>query len=176
MKENKIIKYHEICKKSKRILRKIVLIEGVNTNTSVLKQNISKYKSSIAKLVEKKYEKIIDRKLQHFGKFIESNANTINEEKLLNYIHCNDERIHKKELIHDKNNKYCSLINKTKKSNDFDNNMEKLDKLTILNMGARYELLNANKMMMYLDLGFVLLNLIIEFILKNVCNRIKGIL
>ena len=66
-------------------------------------------------------------------------------------------------IIHDKNNKYCSLINKTKKSNDFDNNMEKLDKLTILNMGARYELLNANKMMMYLDLGFVLLNLIIEF-------------
>ena len=41
------------------------------------------------------------------------------------------------------------------KSKRVDDEISKLDRLSLINMGARYELLNANKMLLDLDLGLV---------------------
>ena len=46
--------------------------------------------------------------------------------------------------------------------NDNDDDIEKLDKLSLINMGARYELLNANRMLVDLDVSltvFVILTI-----------------
>ncbi len=51
--------------------------------------------------------------------------------------------------------KRLSHIETTVENSAEDDDIKKLDRLSLLNMGARYELLNANKMMLDLDLELV---------------------
>lgn len=56
-----------------------------------------------------------------------------------------------------KNNRTASKHNRVKKNDTCNDEIDNLDKLSMINLGARYELLNANKMMVDLDIGLVYL-------------------
>ena len=61
--------------------------------------------------------------------------------------------------IRESNNKTAARPNRLSRIEEGSDEISKLDRLSLLNMGARYELLNANKMMLDLDIGLVIMNL-----------------
>lgn len=129
--------------------------------------------------IEKHYDKIFSGKLHQLGKLLEKNAiEGTNEENLMKYMFDNDKKtpekikrsssfreIERSNLGEPENIPETESPEKTQDQNisykplkihaPEDDEMEKLDKLSLLNMGARYELLNTNKMMLDLDLELV---------------------
>lgn len=137
---------------------------NVKGNKSLVINKSSAHKEDIKQLIEKQYSEATRGRQQKLNSFIgkkDVGDALFDEEKFMEYMYCNKEHKVKRsssfrgikldDLIEEK-------VLKEKMgggSNDFDDEIKKLDKLSMLNMGARYEFLNANKMMVDLSLGLV---------------------
>ena len=114
--------------------------------------------------IERQYSKIIDNKLQRMERLLSKDV--FDEERLVKYIFNGDKE---DEDTTQRSSSLHKMEPNEKMNQKIDDDIRKLDKLSMLNIGARYELLNVNKMMVDLDLGFV--NLF--FIIIRRCTNIK---
>ena len=144
---------------------------SVKSNKSLVINKNSAHKESLKQVVERESTGALKGQLlrlqynQRLDKLIDKkdlNLDFFDEEKFMEYMYCDKGQKIKRsssfrgikldDLIGERvlKEKRCD------RDNDFDNEIKKLDKLSILNMGARYEFLNANKMVLNLNLELVL--------------------
>jgi len=120
--------------------------------------------------IEKQYSKLIYKKLQQIERAFDKtfiHEDSLNEDKFVKCIfsgesnkrvkHSTSLRVIQKNSITTLNSIELeqSKIKKNSCVNLQDKDISKLDELSMMNMGARYELLNTNKLMIDLDLGLV---------------------
>ena len=128
-------------------------------NFAFIKSN-NKSTPSIKKGVEKKYSDLFLKNIYKLKAILRKqyfDKEFPNEDKLANYVFDDEDNINRKKrsISAFKNNpiKQVSLSRNAKIEIDEDINI--LDKLAMLNMGARYELLNAKQMMVDFELELV---------------------
>eukprot|EP00826_Nyctotherus_ovalis_P056270 TRINITY_DN7560_c0_g1_i4.p1 TRINITY_DN7560_c0_g1~~TRINITY_DN7560_c0_g1_i4.p1 ORF type:complete len:185 (-),score=15.28 TRINITY_DN7560_c0_g1_i4:188-742(-) len=138
---------------------------------------------SIKMEAERQYSKLVYGKLQKIekaldGKFVHKNS--LNEDMFIKCIFSEENKNENRSV------RYSSSLKRIQSNlekgrtdekvkipyvniKEQDDDIRKLDKLSIMNVGARYELLNTNKLMIDLDLGLVFY-LLTHRVSAN-CNR-----
>ena len=129
-------------------------------NHSLLISKESNPREDIKDLMEKRYCEVVNGNIKKIENIVQKRDGSFDEEKFMEYMYCNkDNKVKRscstKGINYDDFNYKEDSKRKVCIDDEADDDLKKLDKLSMLNMGARYELLNANKMMMDFDLEMV---------------------
>ena len=119
------------------------------------------YKNSVGidrkDIIKKRYINIIQNKLKNMQNMLKPAAN-LTDHELLQYVY-QDKKDKASEGVYKEPSKENKVGNKEEA--DIDDDMVRLGKLSLINMGARYELLSANRMLIDLDVSLNVILLLI---------------
>lgn len=103
-------------------------------------------------IIKKRYINIIQSKLKNMQNIIKPTVNLTDDHELLQYVY-QDRQEKTSNVPHEESFKENKTKKREQSEGDIDDDMVRLGKLSLINVGARYELLSANRMLIDLDVS-----------------------